>query len=193
MIYLIIKKKGNENMNKAIEIAEYIIKKYNEMEVEITNLRLQSLLFLLQKEFIKKNGKKLFSDEISAWNYGPIVENVYYNFCGFGSLPLWIFKEFEEPEKINKEIKVFIYDFISKFKNYDYYELHNLSKLPNGAWENAIKRKGYIEEYDILNEIENSKSRSVRIMESILKELKNLSFEERKKLSDKLNEYMENL
>lgn len=180
-------------MNKAIEIAEYIIKKYNEMEVEITNLRLQSLLFLLQKEFIKKNGKKLFSDEISAWNYGPIVENVYYNFCGFGSLPLWIFKEFEEPEKINKEIKVFIYDFISKFKNYDYYELHNLSKLPNGAWENTIKRKGYIEEYDILNEIENSKSRSVRIMESILMELKNLSFEERKKLSDKLNEYMENL
>ena len=64
---------------------------------------------------------------------------------------------------------------------------------PKEAWENAIKRKGYIEEYDILNEIENSKSRSVRIMESILKELKNLSFEERKKLSDKLNEYMENL
>ena len=180
-------------MNKAIEIAEYVIKKYNKRKIEITNLRLQSLLFLLQKEFIKKNGKKLFSDEISAWNYGPIVENVYYDYCGFGSLPLWIFKEFEEPEKINKEITVFIYDFISKFKNYDYYELHNLSKLPNGAWENAIKRKGYIEEYDILNEIENSKSRSVRIMESILMEIKNLSFEERKQLSDKLNEYVETL
>lgn len=180
-------------MNKAIEIAEYIIKKYNKMEVEITNLHLQSLLFLLQKEFIKKNGKKLFSDEISAWNYGPIVENVYYDYCGFGSLPLWIFKEFEEPEKINKEIKIFIVDFISKFKNYDYYELNNLSKLPNGAWENAMKRKSYIEEYDILNEIEHSKSRSVRIMESILKEIKNLSFEEKKQLSDKLNEYVKNL
>ena len=180
-------------MNKAIEIAEYVIKKYNKMKIEITNLRLQSLLFLLQKEFIKKNGKELFSDEISAWNYGPIVENVYYAYCGFGSLPLWIFKEFEEPEKINKEIKIFIVDFISKFKNYDYYELNNLSKLSNGAWENAMKRKSYIEEYDILNEIENSKSRSVRIMESILKEIKNLSFEERKQLSDKLNEYVETL
>ena len=180
-------------MNKAIEIAEYVIKKYNKMKIEITNLHLQSLLFLLQKEFIKKNGKELFSDEISAWNYGPIVENVYYNFCGFGSLPLWIFEDFEENEKIDKEIKIFIDDFINKFKNYDYYELHNLSKIPNGAWENAIKRKSYIEEYDILNEIENSKSRSVRIMESILKEIKNLSFEERKQLSDKLNEYVENL
>lgn len=188
-----MKKKGNENMNKAIEIAEYVIKKYNKMKIEITNLRLQSLLFLLQKEFIKKNGKELFSDEISAWSYGPIVENVYYDFCGFGSLPLWIFKEFEEPEKINKEIKIFIVDFISKFKNYDYYELNNLSKLPNGAWENAMKRKSYIEEYDILNEIEHSKSRSVRIMESILKEIKNLAFEERKQLSDKLNEYVETL
>lgn len=48
-------------MNKAIEIAEYVIKKYNKMKIEITNLRLQSLLFLLQKEFIKKNGKELFS------------------------------------------------------------------------------------------------------------------------------------
>lgn len=181
-------KKYNAN-----EIAEYIIKKYNEIKVEITNLYLQSLLFLLQKEFIKKNGKKLFSDEISAWNYGPIIENVYYDYSGFGSLPLWIFKEFEEPEKINKEIKVFIDDFISKFKNYDYLEIHNLSKLPNGAWENALKRKSYIEEYDILNEIKNSKSRSVRIMESILKEIKNLSFEEKKQLSDKLNEYVENL
>lgn len=181
-------KKYNAN-----EIAEYIIKKYNEIKVEITNLYLQSLLFLLQKEFIKKNGKKLFSDEISAWNYGPIIENVYYDYSGFGSLPLWIFKEFEEPEKINKEIKVFIDDFISKFKNYDYYELHNLSKLPNGAWENAIKRESYIEEYDILNEIEHSKSKSVRIMESILKEIKNLSFEEKKQLSNKLNEYVENL
>ena len=28
----------------AIEIAEYIIKKYNEMEVEITNLSLQSIV-----------------------------------------------------------------------------------------------------------------------------------------------------
>lgn len=180
-------------MNKAIEIAEYIIKKYNKMEIEITNLQLQSLLFLLQKEFIKKNGKKLFSEEISAWNYGPIVENVYYDYCGFGSLPLWIFKEFEEPEKINKEIKVFIDDFIGEFKNYDYYKLYELSKLPNGAWESAIKRKGNIEEYDILKEIEHSKSRSVRILESILKEIKNFSFEERKQLSDKLNEYVENL
>jgi|GEM_PF-1615548 Uncharacterized phage-associated protein len=177
----------------AIEIAEYIIKKYNEMEVEITNLSLQSILFLLQKEFIKKNKRELFTDKISAWNYGPIVENVYYDYSGFGSLPLWIFKEFEEPEKINKEIKIFIDDFIGEFKNYDYYKLYDLSKLPNGAWENARKRKSYIEEYDILNEIENSKSRSVRIMESILKEIKNLSFEERKQLSDKLNEYVGNL
>lgn len=181
-------KKYNAN-----EIAEYIIKKYNEIKVEITNLYLQSLLFLLQKEFIKKNGKKLFSDEISAWNYGPIVENVYYDYSGFGSLSFWIFKEFEKLEKIDKEIKVFIDDFISKFKNYDYFEIHNLSKLPNGAWENAIKRKGNIEEYDMLKEIEHSKNRSVRIMESILKEIKNLSFEEKKQLSNKLNEYVENL
>lgn len=56
-----------------------------------------------------------------------------------------------------------------------------------------MKRESYIEEYDILNEIENSKSRSVRILESILKEIKNFSFEERKQISDKLNEYVENL
>ena len=180
-------------MNKAIEIAEYVIKKYNKMKIEITNLRLQSLLFLLQKEFIKKNGKELFSDEISAWSYGPIVENVYYDYSGFGASPICYLEILKNSSELENEIKVFIDDFISKFKNYDYLELHNLSKFPNGAWKNAMKRKSYIEEYDILNEIENSKSRSVRIMESILKEIKNLSFEERKQLSDKLNEYAKNL
>lgn len=177
----------------ANEIAEYIIKKYNEMEFEITNLSLQSIMFLLQKEFIRKNKKELFTDKISAWNYGPIVENVYYDYSGFGASPICYLEILKNSSELENEIKVFIDDFISKFKNYDYLELHNLSKLPNGAWENAMKRKSYIEEYDILNEIENSKSRSVRVLESILKEIKNLSFEEKKQLSDKLNEYVENL
>ena len=30
-------------------------------------------------------GNCLFMDEIQAWQFGPVVPEVYYQFCGFGS------------------------------------------------------------------------------------------------------------
>ena len=91
----------------ANEIAEYIIKKYNEMEFEITNLSLQSIMFLLQKEFIRKNKKELFTDKISAWNYGPIVENVYYDYSGFGASPICYLEILKNSSELENEIKSF--------------------------------------------------------------------------------------
>ena len=29
-----------------------------------------------------------FSDDIEAWQFGPVVPGVYYKFCGFGAMPI---------------------------------------------------------------------------------------------------------
>lgn len=50
-------------------------------EHNMTNLRLQKMLFFAQKEFIK-NGKILFDDPIFHWQYGPVIKNVYRRFKG---------------------------------------------------------------------------------------------------------------
>ncbi len=43
----------------------------------ITNLKLQKILYFAQAYYLAVLRKPLFSDEIEAWQYGPVVREVY--------------------------------------------------------------------------------------------------------------------
>lgn len=72
---------------KAIDIAKYVVNKCTIEDYPISNLQLQKILYYIQKDFLKLD-MEAFSDEIEAWQFGPVVPEVYYYFCGFGSLPI---------------------------------------------------------------------------------------------------------
>lgn len=54
----------------------------------ITNLKLQKVLYFAQAYYLSKIGKPLFSDNIEAWEYGPVVPSVYRKFRPNGSNPI---------------------------------------------------------------------------------------------------------
>ena len=60
---------------QAIEVAGYICN-YPTMS-DIDNLKLQKLLFYSQTVHLVFNSEPLFSDEIQAWDYGPVIPSVY--------------------------------------------------------------------------------------------------------------------
>lgn len=75
----------------AIDIAENIIKIYNEKADElaknydvvpehITNLKLQKLLYFVQGLCLMIFDKNAFPEDILAWSYGPVVKEVYQNY-----------------------------------------------------------------------------------------------------------------
>lgn len=74
-------------MYSALEVSKYIISKCTEEGCPISNLQLQKILYYIQKSFLE-NGGEAFSDEIEAWQFGPVVPAVYYQYCGFGALPI---------------------------------------------------------------------------------------------------------
>lgn len=76
-------------MYKAMDLANYIVDKCIKDNVPITNLQLQRILYFVQKDFLKR-GSPAFSDYIEAWEFGPVVPNVYFCFCGFGAMPMSI-------------------------------------------------------------------------------------------------------
>ncbi|MGB0879210.1 MAG: Panacea domain-containing protein [Polaribacter sp.] len=51
----------------------------------ISNLKLQKLLYYMQGYFIAVFGKQLFENEIEAWQYGPVIRDVYNHFKSNGS------------------------------------------------------------------------------------------------------------
>ena len=67
-------------MYKAIDVAEYVIQHSNYM----SNLKLQKVLYFLQANHLVLTGKPLFSDEIEAVGFGPVVYNVYRKYLVFG-------------------------------------------------------------------------------------------------------------
>lgn len=67
----------------ALQVARYIIG-----ALPVDNLKLQKLLYYSQAVHLVRTGNVLFSDEIQAWRYGPVVPNVYhmYKTSGFETI-----------------------------------------------------------------------------------------------------------
>jgi len=69
-----------------IDIANKIIANTDSNHGEtISNLKLQKMLYYLQGFFIAVFNRKLFEEPIEAWQYGPVVRDVYFHFKDFGS------------------------------------------------------------------------------------------------------------
>lgn len=80
--------RGGECMYSAEQVAQYIINKCSVEEKPISNLKLQKLLYFVWIEYRKRTGKKLFGDKIYAWQFGPVVPEVYYDYCAYGGMDI---------------------------------------------------------------------------------------------------------
>ena len=54
------------------KIVEYIL-----ITEKMTNLRLQKILYFIQAFSLISTGHPLFKEDILAWQYGPVVKEVY--------------------------------------------------------------------------------------------------------------------
>ena len=65
-------------MLKAMDVANYFIDVGVLLgQDDMTNMRVNKLLYFAQGRHLAKTGKPLFDEDIEAWKYGPVVKNVY--------------------------------------------------------------------------------------------------------------------
>ncbi len=110
----------------------------------ITHLKLQKLLYNAQGVYLAIKDKKLFEDDLEAWDHGPVVKDVYDTYCVFGRNPIIIpatpenDKIVEEIEKDTevKEILDMVYD---HFSIYTAWELREMSHKKGSPWDNTKK------------------------------------------------------
>ena len=103
-------------MYKAIDIARYVIYYCHQNSYSISNLKLQKLLYFIQAYFLLKKDEECFTDNIEAWDFGPVIPNVYHEYKMYGSTNIPNQKIYEELDINTKTGKV---DFIKKEINYD--------------------------------------------------------------------------
>ena len=70
---------------KALDIANFFIQLVNNTSNNtIDNLKLNKLLYYTQGISMAYLHRPMFSDEIQAWEYGPVVPEVYHKFKHYG-------------------------------------------------------------------------------------------------------------
>jgi len=122
-------------MCDAIELAKYIVSKCIDDDKPISNLQLQKILFYIQKDFIKR-GKLAFPDDIEAWQFGPVVPDVYYHYCGHGATP--IFYKYEETN-VELNDKNRIDSIIEDKRELNPWEMVQETHKSGGAWDIIYK------------------------------------------------------
>lgn len=143
---------------KAENVANYLIflasQENQEKEREgITNLKLQKVLYLSQAYYLAKLGKPLFTEKLEAWNYGPVIPEVYRKLKRYGSNPII---EAEDKSTIAEEDKKVLKKVWDTFGGYsasrlvDIVHAHTPWKEANASANKVISRKAIKDYYSPL-------------------------------------------
>ena len=64
-------------MENVLDVASYVYNKYQSTYGEqISEMKLQKLLYFIQREFFIQNNRPLFNAVFYAWKYGPVLKEV---------------------------------------------------------------------------------------------------------------------
>ncbi|RXZ00946.1 Panacea domain-containing protein [Fictibacillus sp. S7] len=131
-------------MLTAQQVAQYFIfMSIPGTKENITNLKLQKLLYFAQGEYLAEHGPNtpLFEDEIKAWAHGPVVPEVYFKYSDYKFME--ISKEGTENiidiiENVEEQENRYYLDILERvwnqYKQYNGKELENITH-ENGPWK----------------------------------------------------------
>lgn len=127
--------KGETSMAyRAIDVAKYIVNKCTVENAPVSNLQLQKILYYVQKSFLEYD-MVAFDDDFEAWQFGPVVPEVYYAYCGFGSLSICL----EYKVSVQKDYTVIIDPIVERKRKLAPWDLVEDTHKKGKAWDQIYK------------------------------------------------------
>jgi len=135
-----------------------VLKKSFTEDIQVTPMKLQKLLYFIYRDYLQKQNHPLLSESFLAWDHGPVLSSVYYEFKTFSADPITrFFRDAAGNASIVSESAVDIIasiDFVwSRFKHHTGPELSVFTHQPGTAWTTArASGNTTLLNEDILNE-----------------------------------------
>ena len=76
---------GNYRLYSVEAVANCILKQGAEMGIELTNLKLQKLVYFVQGFSLALVDHPMFREDIYAWTYGPVIPSLYKKLKRYGA------------------------------------------------------------------------------------------------------------
>jgi uncharacterized phage-associated protein len=88
------------------------------------------MLYFMWVDYYRETGKWLFANEICAWQLGPVIPDVYYDFCQYAGLPIYL----NHSSLIGHPDRDILGNIIGKYINISASALVDLSHRSGSAW-----------------------------------------------------------
>lgn len=159
-------------MKKALDVAKWFLAKNRSEAKEckdnyLTPMQLQKLLYFAQGYFLGCYNKPMFSDDIKAWEYGPVIPDVYNAFSAFGGKGIDVLCSIKAGDFTKEELRTLeiVYD---KYSQYSGIKLSQITHEAGSPWSvtkrnetiTLDKMRDYYEDY-MLSEGEENELREL--------------------------------
>jgi uncharacterized phage-associated protein len=115
-------------MISCLDAAQYFIARAYEdgLEIDMTNMKLQKLLYYAQSLHLAFYDQPLFAEEIQAWRYGPVCPPAYRFYSDFEAKQL-PFLDRKKLDPLAMETQAVLDEVWEYFGNYHAYRLSDMS------------------------------------------------------------------
>ena len=139
-------------MANVFDVADFMILSAGQ-ESDMTNMKINKLLYYAQGTHLARTGKPLFNDDIKAWDHGPVVTPVWRKYTTeHGSNPILETSEgFDADKSFSQEEADTIIDVICEYGKYAASYLRNKTHAPGTPWSsvahNDVISKNLLRQY----------------------------------------------
>ena len=127
-----------EQMYSAITIADEILKISKAAGRTLTPLQLMKLVYIAHG-YSLAYGRDLFTDRIEAWQYGPVIPDLYRATKHFGRNPIPLEMIDDNPPAVDTETKNLLEDVVAKYGKLSGYALSSLTHKSGTPWDRVYR------------------------------------------------------
>ena len=126
-------------ISEALNVASYIVSYCAQKKKPVSNLKLQKMLYFIWIDYYKSTGKYLFEDRFYAWQLGPVVPIVYFEYCSYGGMPIIPFHSLQkESYPISSELADALPRLIDPYLHKSARDLVNMTHVDGTAWSRVF-------------------------------------------------------
>ncbi|MDH4981590.1 type II toxin-antitoxin system antitoxin SocA domain-containing protein [Hyphomicrobium sp. D-2] len=132
-------------MYEARKICNLVLSKFDAVEFDLTNLRINKLLFFIHAESLRLRPEGLIRNHFEAWQFGPVIRPVFDAFKAYKEAPIAAPAQFLDyatgqrgPIPFDDVRAEDVQIIVAEFKNYSRFttsQLVSLSHIPGGPWD----------------------------------------------------------
>lgn len=147
-------------MITALNVANTFLARSKQDNVDVTPMKLQRLIYIFYKEYLKKTNEKLFEEKFEVWKYGPVLSDVYYAFQKYRANAIDDFY-YDDDKKNYTTVKLIpgtafysiFNDVWGKYSHYSGTFLSDLTHQEGTSWSKAdCRNDSYLEDREIFEE-----------------------------------------